>query len=907
MTQTPEGIERAQATTERFEKEAAGLRQKAARRARRDRRGSLANWVIPLLAVVVMIGLPAPPAKADGTGGSGGGGGLNDTLNDTSGAQLMAEANASLEQNWSGWGSHEGSAADPPSPRANASMTYDATDGYVLLFGGYNGPAHTMDSDTWTYAAGVWTQLNPTTSPSGREGAAMTYDVGLGYVILYGGCTLQSVTSVSDPCSTESSQTWSWSGSMNTWSIVTTSGSPGAITGGSMVYDGKDGYALLFGGTGSCGGSSTQSGPCDQTWELYLSRFNHILTWGSVCSCGPSARSGAAMTYDATIDVVLLFGGDTGRCYASGINSCYYGSIDSDLWKYSGGTWTQIFPGCIGGTGTACPGPRSNASFAYSYAAEKDVLTGGWNYEGCSGGGCLVGPLRPGTALNDTWTLTFQTNGVWEWVETCPTPGSGVSCPLYPRYGSAMSTEGTSSGSELLLFGGDSANQTKTPMPGETSPASCYFGPYDGSVHLMHDSPDNCYLDGSWETLGPSAAGDGLGWTVPDDSPLHNMDLAPSPRTGAVMKPVVGKSDQEWLLFFGGESPNGSFFGDTWGYVPPSPGTYSYWVELWTCGGFNQIFCDKDGVTAPGARTNASLASQSTSAFLYGGYSTAGFLNDGWEFAPNVASSVPAGTWSLVCSSCLSSGREGVAMDFDPLIGAFLLYGGLSAAGIVNDLYSLTSNYASWYTSGCISGPCPTPSAFGGMAFYDGGSMNSYTVLFGGLCTWASGNGCVDGLLQNTSMISLQAGVPVITRLFPTVSPPARANFSMDTANDFDTCSWTCQTPMVLGGSSAKGLIYGDLWAWDGNTWIEECGPANAAFPHAPYSCGIPSREFAAFAGGGADNPSLAQWSAGFVVGGTYGETSTVSFDVWGMNIGSSSQTYNSYSAGSPMIPDWTY
>ncbi|MCI4369353.1 MAG: kelch repeat-containing protein, partial [Thermoplasmata archaeon] len=55
-------------------------------------------------------------------------------------------------------------------------LTYDAKDGYVLLFGGRDGNAGL--SDTWKFSGGNWTDLtsNISTSPPGRYAASMTYD-----------------------------------------------------------------------------------------------------------------------------------------------------------------------------------------------------------------------------------------------------------------------------------------------------------------------------------------------------------------------------------------------------------------------------------------------------------------------------------------------------------------------------------------------------------------------------------------------------------------------------------------------------------------------------------------------------------------------------------------------------------
>ncbi|MCI4360150.1 MAG: PKD domain-containing protein [Thermoplasmata archaeon] len=74
-----------------------------------------------------------------------------------------------------------------PAPREAAMFTYDAVDGFLLLFGGLKFP--TPFNDQWTFSAGHWTQQIPATSPTPRFDAAMSYypNQGLGFVLLFGG------------------------------------------------------------------------------------------------------------------------------------------------------------------------------------------------------------------------------------------------------------------------------------------------------------------------------------------------------------------------------------------------------------------------------------------------------------------------------------------------------------------------------------------------------------------------------------------------------------------------------------------------------------------------------------------------------------------------------------------------
>ncbi len=131
-----------------------------------------------------------------------------------------------------------------PSPRnVDGRMVYDAADGYVLLSGG---GSYLLGgrNDTWTFANGVWT--NRTGSVTGalpETGFQGAYDATDGYVLYYGG-----VGSCTGP-----SATWTYRGGV--WTDITSSaGSPTAEAGpGGISYDPIEQGVLITGGyTSSC-------------------------------------------------------------------------------------------------------------------------------------------------------------------------------------------------------------------------------------------------------------------------------------------------------------------------------------------------------------------------------------------------------------------------------------------------------------------------------------------------------------------------------------------------------------------------------------------------------------------------------------------------------------------------------
>jgi PKD repeat protein len=196
-----------------------------------------------------------------------------------------------------------------PSPRAFGEMAYDAADGYVVLFGGFNGSAAL--GDTWTYARGVWTNITPLSSPEARYGAVMAYDPDTGSLILYGG-----VNSSDDALG----DTWSFS--HGTWTELSPAAHPPPLVAATLTYDAADGYLLMFGGSLN----GTDYGETSQTWNF------HGGTWSQLTpAVHPPAELGGVSTYDAATQTVLLLGG------ADTLNGAL-----GDFWSFHGGAWTEI-------------------------------------------------------------------------------------------------------------------------------------------------------------------------------------------------------------------------------------------------------------------------------------------------------------------------------------------------------------------------------------------------------------------------------------------------------------------------------------------------------------------------------------------------------------------------------------
>lgn len=239
-----------------------------------------------------------------------------------------------------------------PSPRAYASMAYDAADGYVVLFGGLAG-RETDLGDTWTFSGGVWTNITSVSSafaPPSRDSAAMTYDYADGYVVLFGGENLSATILFSD----------TWSFSAGTWSPLSPASSPAARAGPAMTYDSENGYVLLFSGY-QFTTEDTEYLYAD-TWSFVGGQWTNLTS--SLSSEPPSTIYGgmADDTYDG---YPLMFGGTT------------LGGDVSTSWEFTGSGWTELAP-------AHNPGVTDSVGMTFDPVGNYVILFGGFpqTYQG---------------------------------------------------------------------------------------------------------------------------------------------------------------------------------------------------------------------------------------------------------------------------------------------------------------------------------------------------------------------------------------------------------------------------------------------------------------------------------------------------------------------------------------------
>lgn len=316
-----------------------------------------------------------------------------------------------------------------PTARANASMAYDVSDGYLLLYGGSAASGSPYLSDTWEFTLTKWTQLSPHTSPGSLAYASMAYDSTDGYVVLFGG-----VWNIAPPYT---HTTWEFlSGS---WTIVSPLGCnvacPNSVQSAAIAFDAASGagYILLTDGLDAprtvLSNISSYSGG---TWSTFA--FANPISDPVPSQARPVGELGSRMAYDPALNRVVLVGGCGAICWPVGFTT----------WEFFNGSWIAA-PFVVSDQGgpPPCPSPTCFPQFdpavAYLPRVQAVVVFGGF---------VLHNELGNPEVMGDTWELRPNASypgGVWtlfNFTGAIPAPRAD-----------AMMVDDATDG-YLLLFGG---------------------------------------------------------------------------------------------------------------------------------------------------------------------------------------------------------------------------------------------------------------------------------------------------------------------------------------------------------------------------------------------------------------------------------------------------------------------
>jgi hypothetical protein len=190
------------------------------------------------------------------------------------------------------------------------SLAYDAATSTLILVGfappstnGEQQPSGHAGPETWSWNGSHWTLLHPATPAPAVENPSIAYDPATHDVVLFGGEVVSDPTSIPQP-GASSGATWLWNGS--TWALTATAASPPARYGASIAYDPELGATVLFGGV---------AGDLVQPPTGTVTVFDDMWSWSGAAwtqllpAALPPGRFFSQMTYDATRNELVLFGG----------------------------------------------------------------------------------------------------------------------------------------------------------------------------------------------------------------------------------------------------------------------------------------------------------------------------------------------------------------------------------------------------------------------------------------------------------------------------------------------------------------------------------------------------------------------------------------------------------------------
>jgi PKD repeat protein len=264
-----------------------------------------------------------------------------------------------------------------PPPLVGSSLVYDPADSEAVLFGGCTTSACPASAQTWVYAGGSWTNITTASAqPPARSYAGLVYDSRDGYALLFGGRGADGLLN----------DTWGFSAGVwtNLTNLSTPTPSPRWAT--QIVFDRYDDYVVLFGGCSSVG-------PLNDTWHFVSGQWKNVTSGLTVT---PPARYGGAFAFDSGDNYALLQNGCGATCPLN------------DTWEFTHGHWAPVALNVSAG-----PAPREFATLTYDVVQNATFLVGGND---------SAGPL------GDTWRWAGG-----RWANVTSVLGSGPS----PRFGAA--------------------------------------------------------------------------------------------------------------------------------------------------------------------------------------------------------------------------------------------------------------------------------------------------------------------------------------------------------------------------------------------------------------------------------------------------------------------------------------
>ena len=361
---------------------------------------------------------------------------------------------------WDGtnWTSLSIGTTQPPARRF-ASMSYDPTDGVLVLFAGDTGTA--LLDDTWTLDEAGWSLQSPHNSPAARTSQGQAWDPDRQVTVMFGG--------------SDQSDTWTWNGS--NWALETTLASPPPRSYVNIVYDEQHADMVLFGGLNG----STSLNDTETLGYVYTQNWMQV----GNSDGGPLVVNGSAVFQDSSAGLgALLFGGSNGT------------SVSAQTWFWDGNQWTQEIV-------NSPPPARQSAAMAFNPVFGQTLLFGG---NSSVGGTALLG---------DTWTFDGS-NWTQASVASPPAPRENQAM-VYDGANSNTVMFGGFTGSylaETWLWNGFAWSQvTPAPAPSARGNHGMVYDAARGQVTLFGGYNGTTYFSDTW-------VWNGSAWTAL--SPVHS-------------------------------------------------------------------------------------------------------------------------------------------------------------------------------------------------------------------------------------------------------------------------------------------------------------------------------------------------------------------------------------------------
>lgn len=506
---------------------------------------------------------------------------------------------------------------------------------------------------------------------------------------------------------------------------------------------------------------------------------------------GPGTRTQSSAIYDASTNQMFVFAGQHAPT-----------NIDfNDMWAVqnviptSAATqenlqWIRV---SITGKG---PNDRFGQSGVYNPTSDRMIIFGG-------------GEGFPGPCVNDLWVVTHinSVGGKPAWTQYA---AGGT----LPGIREGQTTIYDSVNNKMIIFGGTNCSgtyyndlwilsnadgSTGTPTWAQVTPVGTPPSARSQAT-AVYDSVNNVMTVYGGGTTSTTVFGDV--WTLtnangltgtPTWAQLSPTGTAPAARVG---HSAIYSSANNVMTIFGGGNSHGKVLNDGWfmSHANGIGGTPS-WTEM------------RPTDTAPFRKSNTVIYDPvSDDMVIFGGDSSIPqtFTDDHVLILSNANGSGTSETWTQDGTSP----RTSPSVVYDSVTDQMIIFGGETATGPVNDLWSSPKIVSAGQTITTspylLSQVFPTgtaPSArYGHGAAYDG--VSNHMILFGGGSTSTS---CLNDAWVLEDANSTE-GTPSWVQLIPSGTPPSvRQGF----ASQYDP---TTNALIVFGGSNCAGGYLSDAW-----------------------------------------------------------------------------------------------